>query len=44
MVYRVKQFEEFSDWLKGLKDGLKRQRLIKRLRRSSLTTWATWNL
>ena len=36
MVYRVKQLEEFSDWLKGLKDGLTRQRLIKRLRNVQL--------
>lgn len=36
MVYRVKQLEEFSDWLKGLKDGLTRQRLIKRLRKVQL--------
>jgi len=24
MVYAVKQLEEFSDWLKGLKDALTR--------------------
>ena len=36
MVYTVKQLEEFSDWLKGLKDGLTRQRLIKRLRKVQL--------
>ena len=36
MVYAVKQLEEFSDWLKGLKDALTRQRLIKRLRKDQL--------
>lgn len=29
MTYTVKRLEEFSDWLKDLKDGLTRQRLIK---------------
>ena len=33
MTYTVKRLEEFSDWLKGLKDGLTRLRLIKRLRK-----------
>ncbi|ARO69584.1 hypothetical protein B9J09_11820 [Xylella fastidiosa subsp. pauca] len=36
MTYTVKRLEEFSDWLKGLKDGLARQRLIKRLRKVQL--------
>jgi putative component of toxin-antitoxin plasmid stabilization module len=36
MAYKVKQLEEFFDWLKGLKDGLTRQRLIKRLRKVQL--------
>lgn len=36
MTYTVKQLDEFSDWLKGLKDGLTRQRLIKRLRKAQL--------
>lgn len=36
MNYTVKRLEEFSDWLKGLKDGLTRQRLIKRLRKVQL--------
>ena len=36
MTYTVKGLEEFSDWLKGLKDGLTRQRLNKRLRKVQL--------
>ena len=36
MAYTVKPLDEFSDWLKGLKDGLTRQRLIKRLRKVQL--------
>lgn len=36
MAYTVKRHEEFSDWLKGLKDGLTRQRLNKRLRKVQL--------
>jgi putative addiction module killer protein len=36
MAYAVKHLEEFSDWLKGLKDGLTRQRLNKRLRKVQL--------
>nr|WP_322125260.1 type II toxin-antitoxin system RelE/ParE family toxin [Actimicrobium sp. CCC2.4] len=36
MIYTVKRLEEFSDWLKCLKDGLTRQRLIKRLRKVQL--------
>ncbi|MEI8030296.1 MAG: type II toxin-antitoxin system RelE/ParE family toxin [Comamonadaceae bacterium] len=36
MAYTVKRREEFSDWLKGLKDGLTRLRLIKRLRKVQL--------
>ena len=36
MTYSVKRLEEFSEWLKGLKDGLTRQRLNKRLRKVQL--------
>ena len=36
MSFTVKQLEEFSDWLKGIKDGLTRQRLVKRLRKVQL--------
>jgi putative addiction module killer protein len=36
MTYMVKRLDEFSDWLKGLKDGLTRQRLNKRLRKVQL--------
>lgn len=36
MTYTVKQLDEFSDWLKGLKDGLTRHRLSKRLRKAQL--------
>ena len=36
MPYTIKRLEEFSDWLKGLKDGLVRQRLNKRLRKVQL--------
>lgn len=36
MAYTVKRLEEFSEWLKGLKDGLTRLRLIKRLRKVQL--------
>ncbi len=36
MTYTVKQLDGFSDWLKGLKDGLSRARLIKRLRKVQL--------
>ena len=36
MTYTVKLLEEFSDWLKSLKDGSTRQRLIKRLRKVQL--------
>lgn len=36
MTYIVKRLDEFSDWLKHLKDGLTRQRLIKRLRKATL--------
>ncbi|MEO8411313.1 MAG: type II toxin-antitoxin system RelE/ParE family toxin, partial [Propionivibrio sp.] len=31
-----KRLDEFADWLVGLKDGLTRQRLIKRLRKVQL--------
>jgi hypothetical protein len=30
MTYTVKRLDAFSDWLKGLKDSLTRQRLNKR--------------
>ena len=33
MTCKVKRLEEFSDWLKGLKDRLTRLLLIKRLRK-----------
>ncbi len=36
MTCTVKRLEEFSDWIKGLKDGLTRQRLNKRLRKVQL--------
>ena len=36
VIYTVKRLEEFSDWVKGLKDGLTRQRLNKRLRKVQL--------
>ena len=36
MSYTVKQLNEFSYWLKGLKDGLTKQRLNKRLRKAQL--------
>lgn len=36
MTYTVKRLDEFSDWLKGLKDALTRQRLNKRLRKVQL--------
>jgi len=36
MTYTVKRLEEFSEWLKGLKDSLTRQRLNKRLRKVQL--------
>ena len=36
MIYTVKRLDEFSDWLKGLKDGLTKQRLNKRLRKATL--------
>lgn len=36
MAYTVKRLEEFSEWLKGLKDGLTRLRLMKRLRKVQL--------
>lgn len=36
MTYTVKRLDEFSDWLKGQKDSLTRQRLIKRLRKAQL--------
>ncbi len=35
-MYTVKQLDEFSDWLKGLKDGLTKQRLNKRLKKAQL--------
>jgi putative addiction module killer protein len=36
MTYTVKRLDAFSDWLKGLKDSLTRQRLNKRLRKATL--------
>ncbi len=36
MVYTVYRLEEFSHWLKDLKDGATRLRLIKRLRKLQL--------
>lgn len=36
MTYPVKRLDEFSDWLKGLKDALTRQRLNKQLRKAQL--------
>lgn len=36
MTYTVKRLDEFSDWLKGLKDALTQQRLNKRLRKAQL--------
>jgi putative component of toxin-antitoxin plasmid stabilization module len=36
MSYTIKQLPQFSCWLKGLKDSLTCQRLIKRLRKVSL--------
>lgn len=36
MTYSVKRLAKFSDWLTSLKDGLTRQRLIKRLRKAQL--------
>ncbi|BAP88414.1 addiction module killer protein [Burkholderiales bacterium GJ-E10] len=36
MTYTVKRLDEFSDWLRGQKDGPTRQRLIKRLRKAQL--------
>ena len=36
MTYTVKLLAEFSDWLKGLNDGVTRQRLSKRLRKAQL--------
>lgn len=36
MAYTVKQLEEFSSWLRSLRDGTTRQRLVKRLRKAQL--------
>ena len=36
MNYTIKQLPQFSDWLKSLKDGTTRLRLVKRLRKVSL--------
>ena len=36
MVYTVSRLDDFSHWLKGLKDGATRLRLIKRLRKVQL--------
>ncbi|MCL2345703.1 MAG: type II toxin-antitoxin system RelE/ParE family toxin [Desulfobulbus sp.] len=38
MTYTVKRLEEFSNWLKGLKDVITRQRLNKRLKKVQLGT------
>ena len=38
MTYTVRQLDGFSDWLKGLKDGPSRLRLVKRLRKVQLGT------
>jgi len=35
-MYQVKQLDEFSQWLRGLKDVPTRQRLVKRLRKARL--------
>ena len=35
MNYTIKQLPQFSDWLKSLKDGTTRLRLVKRLRKVS---------
>lgn len=35
-MYQITETEEFSQWLRGLKDAGTRLRLIKRLRRASL--------
>jgi len=34
MTYTVKRLDQFSDWLKSLKDGMTKQRLSKRLRKA----------
>lgn len=36
MTYNVKRTDEFSDWLKKLKDGKTKQRLNVRLRKAQL--------
>jgi putative addiction module killer protein len=36
VTYTVKRLEEFSEWLKDLKDAMTRQRLNKRLRKVQL--------
>lgn len=41
MVYTVSRLDEFSHWLKGLKDGATRLRLIKRLRKVQLGNLGT---
>lgn len=38
MAYKIKQLDEFKDWLKALPDGMTRQRLVKRLRKVELGT------
>jgi putative component of toxin-antitoxin plasmid stabilization module len=42
MTYTVKRLEAFSNWLRGLKDELTRQRLIKRLRKAQGAAWQPW--
>ncbi len=36
MTYTVKRLDQFAEWLASLKDGLARQRLVKRLRKVQL--------
>lgn len=36
MGYTIKLVDEFSEWFAGVKDGLTRQRLNKRLRKAQL--------
>jgi putative addiction module killer protein len=36
MTYQIKRLDQFSDWLRGLKDNVTRQRLIARLRKASM--------
>jgi len=36
VTYTLKVLDDFSDWLRGLRDGMTRQRLVKRLRKVQL--------